>query len=382
VRERHRPGQDAERAEGPPEPPLPPELVLGLHPAAGNARISRMLARQAVDDPLELAAERGTEIPPHAPDDMSGDVRALADGPGGLAEAFGGELDDEVAWGPETTIRADTEVPAQADPVEEWLKKQPASNADMAAWLLAGEKVGFVSLRPFYRQQMADIRDGKPDVGVITDIDKSDPKNPKPITGRMSLKTTGAPLGALTVLTGLTRARAERWVQNPAQPKDPVDVGDMIRNLSKDAHSGGASVDLFPQFGWTDANGPSQVIQVLQDLPKGSYTIGLPMQGQFFPKDQYLASRQEKSIADAGPGGTPKDITAPSLVYWTTVTYTSRYDSSKGPKYPWQDVKGERGVIDRLRSAPLKDAIHALAAKGIAIDVMPDWDNHIHVTRN
>jgi len=26
--------------------------------------------------------------------------------------------------------------------------------------------------------------------------------------------------------------------------------------------------------------------------------------------------------------------------------------------------------------------VHLLAAKGTAIDVMPDWDNHIHVTRN
>ena len=46
------------------------------------------------------------------------------------------------------------------------------------------------------------------------------------------------------------------------------------------------------------------------------------------------------------------------------------------------DAAAGSGVLDRLRSAPLKDAIRALATQGTAIDVMPDYDDHLHVTRN
>lgn len=402
-------------------PPATRAAVLGrLQGGAGNASVCRMIARaaaqEAVDELMETSRERGTDIPPHPPGDRSEDLLELGSKPGGLAAAFGGAgeaaggagelpgsiFGGEVSAAPETAAEK-TEAPAPAkagasekdapaaapasavDPeIVRWLARQPNTDPDMAAWLLAGEEHGFVRFRPFYRKQMADIRDRKTHLTVVVDVDRSVPKKPKTKTGPMKSPAGAAaePLGVLTILTGLTRARAQRWVDNPTKEKPYVDAGDLIRDLpGRDAHTSGASADLFPKFSWTGPGGPAQVMQVLEDLPTGSYVIGLPMQGQFFPKEEYLDTRQKKSIAEAGPGGTPKDVVQPSLVYWTGSFYTSKYDPSKGSKYPWVDSEGSGGVVNRLRSGALKDKIEALRSQGIAIDVIPDYDGHIHITR-
>ena len=174
-------------------------------------------------------------------------------------------------------------------------------------------------------------------------------------------------------------SRADGRTANPAQPKSPVQTGDLIRDLTTsigDAHASGASADLFSGFDWDGSRGPAQVIEVLQDLPKGTYTIGLPMQGQFFPADEYLDRTQKTTLAQ-GAARTPD-----SIVYYSTRLWRSTYDASGGPKYPWKDERLDGLVVTRLKSAALKSAITALAGSGTTLNVMPDQNDHIHITRH
>lgn len=379
----------------PPEPDAVPmeqvpahvAILRELQSAVGNARVSRMLA--TVGNLVETSQERGTDVAPHEPGDTSEDLLAVASRPGGLAAVFGAPAEAE-AEGPDLAdVRVDA---APADEQERaptvakapgpvpdpelvrWAAVKPSTNKDMAVWLLDGEKHGFVKFWPFYHRQLEDIAAEKDTLEMYVHRDKDTSK-----TERRSFKTGGAALPVLTFLVALTRARADRWLADTSQDKTFVEAGELIRKLPKDAHDTGKSADLFPHFDWNGANGPAQVIEVLDALPAGTYLIGLPMQGQFFPKSEYLASRQEKSIADAGPGGTPADITQPSLIYWRDQFYTSKYDAAKGAKYPWTDTGGGSGVATRLRSAALKADLGTLAGKGTKITVFPDYDNHIHV---
>ena len=129
----------------------------------------------------------------------------------------------------------------------------------------------------------------------------------------------------------MIRGRVTRWMADPTQGKRPP-FGDMVRDLQglsiKDAHRTGAAVDI-GGFDWDGPNGPKQVSQALEDLPAGSYGIGLPFQGQFFPPEQNLGTRKKQAQKAAGEGGSPADITTPSLVLWKTTLEISKWDGGK-----------------------------------------------------
>jgi hypothetical protein len=343
-------------------PVTPADLVARLQRSAGNASVSRMLAPQDLERP-------GSAVAPHEPDDRSEDL--LAQGP----DAFGEPQEDEplrdvFASRDVVSAQTPTVVPPVAPGVTTWLAQQPASSQDIAQWLLDGETHGFITFRPDQRPQIADLAAGKSEVTVRAGDGTT--------TASHKVNTSKA-LGVLTILEGLTRGRATRWTADTSKPKSAVETGDLIRNLKTkitDAHAGGASADLFSSFEWTAAKGPAQVIQVLQDLPPGTYTIGLPMQGDFFPKDEWLANTQTAALAQ-GATETP-----PSLIYWQTVFWKSTYDPGGDPKYPWKDTPAGGTVVGRLKSAALKAAIAGLASKGTTLHVMPDYDRHIHITRH
>ena len=112
----------------------------------------------------------------------------------------------------------------------------------------------------------------------------------------------------------MLRGHARRWIADPSQKKTAPEAGDLLRNLTglsiPDAHAG-ASADLYQDFDWGGANGPAQVLQALGDLPAGNYRIGLPFQGQFFPNERYLSTRQVAAIRGAGPAGRRRPSPSP-----------------------------------------------------------------------
>lgn len=364
MRERTRRDEERSPAVVPaPAPATPADLVTRLQRSAGNAYVSRLLAEQELERP-------DAAVPPHAPDDRGEDLFTL--GP----DAFGEPEQDEPlrdVFASQDVVSAQTPVqapaPAVPAPVTAWLALQPTTNTDIAQWLLDGETLGFITFAPDQRPQIADLAAGKSELSAY-------------VGDRSSLRPlkvdTSKALGLLTILHGLTRARAKRWTANTSLPKSPVVTGDMIRNLKgsiTDAHKSGASADLFPTFDWKGPKGPAQIIEVLGDLPPGKYTIGLPMQGDFFPEDKWLANAQTATLA-RGDTETP-----PSFIYFQTIAWKSTHAPDKPGKYKWNDEQEGTLVVGFLKSAALKSAIAALASKGITIDVMPDYPNHIHITR-
>jgi hypothetical protein len=341
----------------------PADLITRLQRSAGNAYVSRMLAPQELERP-------GAAVTPHEPDDRSEDLFAV--GP----DVFGEPEQDEPlrdVFASQDVVSAQTPAPAQAPPVPAavtaWLGKRPATTPEIAQWLLDGAAHRFITFRPDQLPQIEDLAAGKSEVTVrVGDGSTSAPHK----------VNTSKALGVLTILEDLTRGRAQRWTADTTKPKSPVVAGDLIRNLKTkitDAHAGGASADLFPNFEWDSPKGPAQIIEVLRDLRPATYTIGLPMQGDFFPKDEYLDNTQKAALAQ-GATETP-----PSLVYWQTVFWKSTYAPEKG-KYPWNDAVAGGLVVGHLKSAALKSEIAALKAKGTTLHVMPDYDGHIHITRH
>ena len=131
------------------------------------------------------------------------------------------------------------------------------------------------------------------------------------------------------------------------------------------------------------------MLQALRDLPPGNYRIGLPFQGQFFPSERYLATRQAAAIRAAGPDGTPAAITQPSMIRFNNSLYTSTWNPTKprggGAVGGYDDTATGRqhGGVAELRSADLRRGIADLATQGIAITaVFADNNNHIHITRD
>jgi hypothetical protein len=318
---------DAREERSTPAAPAPAAFIARLQQTAGNRAVTALLARQ----PLEYDTE------PHEGGDASG-----------LLELLGPQ--DEVAELADTPAVAAPA--AAADPVGDWTAKAPATNAEYAQWIIDGVAHGFVIWSPGMgaQKQMEDLAAGKTVKGT-------DPAKP-------------AILGSLKTIKSLVGARVTKWRGDETKPKDPLSVGSFLRGPG--AH-GGRAIDI-NGFDWTGTNGPAQVEEALRALPAGSYGIGLPFQGQFFPKDEWLDERKKAAVAAAGEGGTPAAITEASLQKWVGTRYTATYADGK-----WVDAKTSGQAIDRLKSATLKAAITELNGKGYKIYVFPDNDNHIHI---
>jgi hypothetical protein len=379
---RYRPERDEDTAaerQAPPPAPSPDSVLALIQRGAGNANVSRMLARQAAPD----AEQEGTPvIAPHEPGDMSEDLRG-----------FGGHEADRTpvtapvmeSWAPVAQPAPGQQAPQVPKEISDWLNEHPSTNATIADWLLRGKGYGFLTFTSgdFYEQQIRDISKRATSVNVFTTLGGEQ--------GKLKIDPD-ARLGVMTILESLLRGHADRWVADPSKKKTVLQAGDLMRNLKDasvaDAHAG-PSADLYRDFDWGGANGPAQVLQALGDLPPGSYKIGLPFQGQFFPNEKYLATRQEAAIAAAGPDGTPAPITQPSMIKFNNNLYTSTWNPAKKRRngtlggYDDTATGGQHGGVAELRSASLRKGIADLAAKGIKITaVFADNNNHIHITRD
>jgi hypothetical protein len=379
-----------------------PGSVLDLvQRGAGNASVSRMLARQAVPVPEAEQEGQGTPVvAPHDPGSKPEDLHDLAGSPGGLAGAFGGKREAapvEAAPGPDIAGPQQTAAPTEAwapdakkdkpqvpKEITDWFGEQPSTNATIADWLLRGKGYGFLKFtsRALYEQQIRDISLRRTRVTVLTSLEGAQ--------GTIPIDPEGQ-IGALIIVGSLVRGHARRWIADPSAEKTTAEAGDLLRNLQglaiPDAH-GGASADLYQHFDWDGASGPAQVLQALGDLPSGSYRLGLPFQGQFFPNERYLWTRQAAAIAAAGPNGTPAAITQPSMIKFTNGLYTSTWNPTKPTRrgvggYDDTPTGGQHGGVAELRSADLRRGIADLRTRGISITaVFADNDNHIHITRD
>jgi len=313
----------AEQAPGAPAAAPSAALIARLQQTAGNQAVTALLARQ----PAELDTE------PHEGGDASGLLDLL--GPQEqplLAEA-------EVADTPPAPA------PAAGDPIADWMAESPATNAGYAQWIVDGVTHGFVVWTG---------KDSKKQMEKLAANEKVGSTDPSKATV----------LGALKTIRALVSGKASKWSADKAKPKETVGVGSFIRGASP--HDGRA-IDI-NQLDWTGANGPVQVEEALRALPEGAYGIGLPFQGQFFPKAEWLDERKKAA------GDPPADIAEPSLQKWVGTRYTSAYKDGK-----WEDKKAGGQAIDRLKSSTLKAAIAELNGKGYTIYVFPDNDNHIHI---
>ncbi len=317
--------REPEQREATPAAPPPVHMIARLQQAAGNRAVTAMLARE----PLEYVAE------PHE----GGDAQGLLDALGPQEEAP--QLEAEVA-----DAATPAPAPAAADPVADWMAKAPGTNAEYAQWVIDGVPLGFVIWSPGMgaQKQMEDLAAGKTVKGT-------DPTKP-------------AILGSLKTIKALAGARVTKWRADETKPKVPLSVGSFLRGPG--AH-GGRAIDI-NGFDWTGANGPAQVEEALRALPADAYGIGLPFQGQFFPKAEWLKTRKDAA------GDPPTDITEPSLEKFVGTRYTSAFKDGA-----WEDKKAGGQAIDRLKSATLKAAIAELNGKGYKIYVFPDNDNHIHI---
>jgi hypothetical protein len=333
-----------------------PDAVRALQRGAGNAAVTAWLARRAhlsrqpvspAADPIRELWGRDAVCTPHDGGGVEGALGLLDPDPG-TADWLG-----DVLGLPTSAPAAPATAPPAVDKaVTDWRARAPTTNAEYAQWVLDGEGLGFVTFTPSMgsKAQMTDLAAGKKVSGV-------DPGQ-------------AAVLGGLFTIHALVDARAGRWVADPKQDKAPLMVGSFIRS---DGHRGQA-IDL-NGLDFAGAGGPAQVAALLQDLPKGSYGIGLPFQGQFFPADQQLKRRMSAAEAKAGEG-TPEAITTPSLERFTTNTYTASWNAEK---HTWDTAVAGDQAVGHLRSADLRKAIGDLNKAGYSIYVFPDNDSHIHV---
>ncbi len=330
-----------------------------LQRGAGNAAVSAWLARSArlSRQPADPAADPGAAIhelwgrdavcTPHDGGGVEGALGLLDPDPG-TADWLG-----DVLGLPTSAPAAPAAAPPAVDKaVTDWRARAPATNAEYAQWVLDGEGQGFVTFTTGMgaKAQMTDLAAGKKVSGV-------DPGQ-------------SAVLGGLFTIHALVDARVGRWVADPAKDKAPLMVGSFIRSSG---HRGQA-IDL-NGLDFTGAGGPAQVAALLQDLPKGSYGIGLPFQGEFFPADLELDRRMSAAKAKAGEGE-PAAITTASLVRFTTNTYTAAWNAAK---HDWDTAVAGDQAVGHLKSATLRKAIGDLNSGGYSIYVFPDNDSHIHV---
>jgi hypothetical protein len=328
--------------EAPATTVAPPAAVIArLQQSAGNHAVAAFLARQpaeamAVPAPGELDTE------PHEGGDASG-----------LLALLGPQEDSTFDAVPELADQADQAAAPQleADPVADWMAKAPTTNAEYAQWIVDGVTHGFV---------LWTGKDSKAQMEKLAAGEKVGSTDP----------SKAEILGALKTIRALVSAKATKWTGDKTKAKETIGVGSFIRGASP--HDGRA-IDI-NKLDWTGTNGPVQVEEALRALPAGSYGIGLPFQGQFFPKEEWLDERKKAAQAAAGEGGTPAAISEASLQKWVGTRYTATYADGK-----WVDAKTSGQAIDRLKSATLKAAITELNGKGYKIYVFPDNDNHIHI---
>jgi hypothetical protein len=133
------------------------------------------------------------------------------------------------------------------------------------------------------KEQLKDSRDGKKVEGV-------DPNADIPIEG-------------LITMHSLVKGSISRWIEAGATGEKPrLGLGSFIRGVGAGYHSKGKAVDI-NYLDFTET--ADRVIEILKDLPKGEYEIGLPFQGSFFPSTLNLDEMKKQAIENGKKKAAP-----------------------------------------------------------------------------
>jgi hypothetical protein len=356
-------------------------VIARLQRGSGIANVGRMLARQAAGAAPQTSELFGGPSPanpdltPHGPgeDSDTAEVMKEAKEGDGASEPLEPVVSSEVA-SPEKTP-APTAQPAGAgsgapavDPaIVKWAAKAIATNPDYAQWLLDGADYGFLLLENRTRPHLETFAQGG-------EIEMNGP-------GELGGTVSGAPgvsvLGTLEILRSMVLGRANRWIADPSKGKQPFQALFLARNLGgtiQDQHSTGEALDA-GGFDWDTPRGARQVVQVLDDLPQGSYKIGLPFQGSFFdPLDSLMHFTNDAVRAAGRDGGDPADVTTPGIVEWKSPLYTARW-----VKGAWVETSGSGTAVSKIKDNTLRARLGGFGGKTFL--VMPDRPRHIHVQR-
>jgi hypothetical protein len=231
----------------------------------------------------------------------------------------------------------------------------PATNKDMAGWVLRAQAQGFVTFTAGMGTQknLEDFRDGK----KIGDADPAD--------------TTI--FGGLQTMHALATGHINRWVADPTKAKTWIQLGSFIRTGgSAGKHGKGAAIDI-NQGDFTGS--ADDVIAVLKDLPVGSYGLGMPFQGDFLPPERKLDAMEEAEASKPEPGPI-----SGALVRFNAPTYKAAWNPAT-KKYGDPEVDTWGGAATLLKSGDLRKQLKAMKEAGSTVMVFPDNDNHLHVDR-
>jgi hypothetical protein len=260
-----------------------------------------------------------------------------------------------------------TQTPAAATPTatpDAGVKQEPAadakallneelkSNKDYAAWVLKAHDQGFVlfSSGMGTEDQLKKLKEG-------TKIGNVDP-------GQSDI------LGALQIMHEVAKGPIGRWVAKPEGDKPTITLGSMVRaGESAGPHGKGAAIDI--NQGDFDGNA-NDVITVLGDLDKGSYGIGLPFQGDFFPADKNIATLEAAEAKKPTPG----EISG-ALKKFTQHTYKATYNAKDKTWSETIDTAG--GASALLKSDDLRKQLKKMKDAGSTLMIFPDNDNHLHL---
>ena len=227
------------------------------------------------------------------------------------------------------------------------------TNSGTATWLLKAQDLGFITFTEGMKTQsnLEDLRDGKK-------VGNADPKDP-------------TIFGGLATMHSLALARINRWIGDPTKAKDPIQLGSFIRTGSDAGPHGKASAIDINQG---DFDGSADdVIAILKDLPKGSYGLGMPFQGEFFPADKNIDTMEAAEKTKPAPA----DVSG-GLVRFTVHLYKASYDA-KTKAYGKPAMETADAAYTLLKSEDLKAQLKAMRTAGTTLMIFPDNNNHLHV---
>jgi hypothetical protein len=249
-----------------------------------------------------------------------------------------------------------TETKAPADPAADaraLSAQSPSTNAEYATWILKAHELGFVLYNEAFKpgDDLIAIRDGQTVKGV-------DP--------------TKKAMGALRVVYDLARGPLDRWIAKPGEPKQSVTIGSFLRE-NQPPHTGGA-IDINQLAVATTVD---RALTLLGDLSVGTYGIGFPFQGDFFPAASEIGAKQS-AASKAAQGAAPAAVSG-ALVKWDAHTHKSSWDAAGAWGAAQVDEVG--GAWKLLKSQALRDRIKDMRKAGFELVIFPDNPEHVHIDR-
>jgi hypothetical protein len=269
--------------------------------------------------------------------------------------AFMAAIAGRVLRDPQTTPPVPAEDQAVKD-AKALLAEELKTTSERADWVLRAAGLGFATFNPKYKpdDDLRDLKDGKKVKGV-------DP---------------AGDVDALLTMHDLVAGVITRWLAYPKAAKAPVTLGSFLRK-GADPHGRAQAIDVNDLGFATSVDG---VIRVLGDLAVGTYGIGLPFQGDFFPPESELKAKKAAAEKAAAAKSVDPAPVSNALVLWAAHTYKASWDTSK-KAWDTEEVDARGAAFTLLKSKALRDTFAELRKKGYSFVIFPDNPEHIHIDR-